>query len=106
MSTYKPSPLRNEDRNAQILKAVESGMSYDKAAEELGTTRNVVSGVCRRAGLKTGLRVGPEAVSQRFRRYFASLTPDQRKAHTAPGCRARIRYLKARALRAGELEGA
>ena len=42
------------DRNAQILAAVKSGMTYGEVAAELKIKRGVVAGVCHRAKLKVG----------------------------------------------------
>lgn len=41
-------------RNTQILEAVRGGASYDETAAKLGVTRNVVAGVCYRAGIGIG----------------------------------------------------
>lgn len=46
------------DRNEQIIAAVKSGMTYDEAAAEFKVTRNVVAGICHRAGVKVGDQPG------------------------------------------------
>jgi hypothetical protein len=43
-------------RNEQIIAAVTAGKTYSDVALQFGVTRNVVAGVCQRAGIKVGLR--------------------------------------------------
>jgi len=43
-------------RNQKILDFVANGGTYDEAAAMFNVTRNVVGGICYRAGLKVGQR--------------------------------------------------
>jgi hypothetical protein len=43
-------------RNDKILAFVADGGTFDQAAAKFNVTRNVVCGVCRRAGLRVGQR--------------------------------------------------
>ena len=56
-------PQGNVDRNARIVRMVEGGQTYTDTAAAMGVTRNVVAGVCSRAGCV----VGPENRADRMR---------------------------------------
>lgn len=45
---------RNAERNRRIVELVQQGHTYRSAADELGVSMGVVSGVCQRAGLRVG----------------------------------------------------
>ena len=47
--------MGNAERNARIVRLVQSGKTYTDVAAKLNVSRNVVAGVCDRAGLKVGL---------------------------------------------------
>ena len=47
-------PANNQTRNADLVALVVSGLSYAEAAAKMSVSRNVVAGVCDRAGLKLG----------------------------------------------------
>lgn len=65
-------------RNERIVEAVRGGMTYSQAARALDVTRCVVSGVCRRAGLKVG-REGYRAGSGAERTRESWMDADIRK---------------------------
>lgn len=46
--------LINSERNSRMLSWVKAGATYKETANLFGVTRNVVAGVCMRAGLKVG----------------------------------------------------
>lgn len=41
--------MTNEERNAEIIRLVKTGLSYGQVAGQFNVTRNVVCGVCNRA---------------------------------------------------------
>ncbi len=44
----------NPERNARIVRLVAAGKTFQQAGDAMGVTRNVVAGVCSRAGLEVG----------------------------------------------------
>jgi len=79
-------------RNQKILDFVANGGTYDEAAAMFNVTRNVVGGICYRAGLKVGQRYN-DRKREIGRR---SLEANRDRAKRDPACRAKwIAALKA-----------
>lgn len=79
---------KNADRNAAILDAIGRGSSYGEVAQALGLKRNVVAGVCKRAGVK--IEVTPEGRARRnaraaegLRLRYLRMTQAEREARSA-----------------------
>ena len=85
-------------RNQEILAFVANGGTYDEAAAKFKVTRSVVAGVCRRAGLKVGLRY-PDRNRDNGRRQMEAL---RTRARHDPALRAKwIAAIKDGQARAG-----
>lgn len=65
-------------RNERIIELVKRGMSYRRVALELGVTRDIVAGVCWRAGVK----MSPEHISKNLSE--ASSGKSNRRGHFSP----------------------
>ncbi len=87
----------NLKRNIRIVRAVtERGLTFGQVAEEMGLTRDLVSGVCRRAGVKAvWTKKKSLDSSQRSRQRLTSewSEPDKRAARVAAIRKGRARQL-------------
>lgn len=92
----------NLKRNIRIVRAVtERGLTFGQVAEEMGLTRDLVSGVCRRSGVSaTWTKAKSADSSKRSRQRLETewARPDKRAARVAA-----IRRGKARQL--GKIDG-